>query len=667
VAVTAPAEGDLPDRRTVDEELRRRDAQLRTLIEELHSGVALIDGAGRFTLFNHRFLEIFGLPPDADVANVNAQEWSEWRVFDEAGRPLSLDEHPARLAVRTRTPVRDQLVAVYLPRGGEPRWLLISAEPVLGEDGAIEQVICTYFDLTAQRLASEAARRSEERAKAQAVELEAILACVGDGVVVYDRQGRTVRSTPAADRILGMSLEERRAPVAERVMEQYVITAEDGHRVLPGEMVAIRAAVHGETVEDAVQRVQRGAGAPRWLRMNARPLVLDGEHRGAVLSMDDITERKTAEEALREANRRLREEAARRDEFLGMLSHELRNPLAPIRNAAYVLEHADPGSEQAERARGILRRQSEHLTRLVDDLLDATRITRGKITLRRMRTDLRLAVARAADEVRARLLERGVAFRVEATPEAVWADVDPTRLNQVLVNLLHNAAKFTRHGDEVALSLRLAGERAELRVRDTGAGIEAALLPQLFEPFVQGDRTLARSEGGLGLGLALVKGIVELHAGEVRAESAGVGKGSDFVVLLPVHGGPAAPAEAPAASPSGAVGRRVLVVDDNADAADSLAEILRLVGYQPEVAYDGAGALAALEATRPEVVLCDIGLPGMSGYDVARAVRGQGLGVRLVALSGYARAEDVRRALEAGFDAHVAKPPDIDELVRLLG
>ena len=382
----------------------------------------------------------------------------------------------------------------------------------------------------------------------------------------------------------------------------------------------------------------------------------------------DVTDRVVAEEGLRRANEQLREADRRKDEFLAMLSHELRNPLAPIRNAAYVLEHADPNSDQAARARGVLRRQSEHLTRLVDDLLDVTRITRGKISLQRSRLDLREAVVRAAEDFRLMMADRGITFRTALPELAVWVNADATRVNQVVANLLHNAAKFTPRRGEVVVSLRQEKGTAEIRVQDTGSGIGPDLLPRLFGPFVQGELTLARSEGGLGLGLALVKGIVDLHGGEVRVESAGVGKGAEFLVRLPVHG--------PAATLSGRDtgeeqigkgGRRVLVVDDNADAADSLADVLRLQGHVVDVAFDGPSALAKLDTTSPDAVLCDIGMPGMSGYELAKAIRAGSRGsVQLVALSGYAQPDHVKRAMEAGFDAHVAKPPDPDEIARLL-
>ena len=374
----------------------------------------------------------------------------------------------------------------------------------------------------------------------------------------------------------------------------------------------------------------------------------------------DVTELVEAQDALREA-------ARHKDEFLGMLSHELRNPLSPIRNSVYILEHVDPTAEQAKRARSVITRQTEHLTRLVDDLLDVTRIARGKIELRRSRLDLREVVLRAGDDFRLMLEDRGVAFRT-ALPEAkVWADADATRITQIVGNLLHNAAKFTRRGDEVTLSLQAVEDCAQIRVRDTGAGLDATLLPTVFEPFVQGERTLARTEGGLGLGLALVRGIAELHDGSVRAESAGKGRGADFIVRLPLLE-PAVPEDAPCAGTERSRGhRRVLVVDDNVDAAESLSDIVRMLGHSTEVAYDGPSAIEKARANPPDVVLCDIGLPGMSGYEVAKTLRANGLrGVQLVAVSGYAQPEDVKAAVEAGFDRHIAKPASPEEIERIL-
>jgi signal transduction histidine kinase len=382
-----------------------------------------------------------------------------------------------------------------------------------------------------------------------------------------------------------------------------------------------------------------------------------------------LAEVKAAEAALREAVERLREADRRKDEFLGMLSHELRNPLAPIRHALYVLQHAEPGAPQARRAREIANRQVTHLARLVDDLLDVTRVARGKIELRRAEVDLAALARRTAEDHRALMAERGLELAVDVAPGPLVVSGDATRLAQVLGNLLSNAAKFTPAGGRVTLTVRAEGAAAAVDVHDTGVGIEPALLAAVFDPFTQAEQTLARSEGGLGLGLALVRGLVELHGGEVAAESAGSGRGARFRVTLPLlatSGRAAGGAEAPGAR-AGAARRRVLVVDDNHDAAESLAQLVELFGHDAVVAHDGPSAVAVVRARRPDVVLCDLGLPGMDGYEVAPALRAAGAdGARLIAVSGYARPEDVRRARAAGFDGHIAKPPDPAEIERLL-
>jgi signal transduction histidine kinase len=363
-------------------------------------------------------------------------------------------------------------------------------------------------------------------------------------------------------------------------------------------------------------------------------------------------------EALREADRR-------KDDFLAMLSHELRNPLAPIRTAIHLLDQAEPHGPSADRARAVLKRQTDHLTRIVDDLLDVTRVARGKIEIRRERMDLSQVARKTADDLRGLFVERGLSLAVKAEP-GLWLDGDPTRLAQVIGNLLQNAAKFTPSGGAIALDVSGTRATVEVCVRDTGVGIDAELLPFVFDPFVQAKTPLARTQGGLGLGLALVRGVVELHEGTVTASSEGTDRGAEFRVALPRAPQPQ-PSPAPGAARASEERRSVLVVDDNHDAADLLAELVETFGHSAEVAYDGTDALALARARRFDVVFCDIGLPGMSGYDVARAMRASGMsGARLVAVSGYAQAEDVAAAREAGFDAHVAKPPEAERIEELL-
>ncbi|MBI5485818.1 MAG: GAF domain-containing protein [Deltaproteobacteria bacterium] len=379
--------------------------------------------------------------------------------------------------------------------------------------------------------------------------------------------------------------------------------------------------------------------------------------------------RAEAERALRESERSLRELDRRKNDFLAVLSHELRNPLAPIQNSLYILERAAPGSEQARRAHDIIRRQAAQLTRLVDDLLDLTRISRNKIQLQRRSLELNALFRSVVDDHRSLFDTAGVRIELKPAPQPIAVNADGSRLAQVLGNLLNNAAKFTPRGGRVTVSITAEPQcdRAVIRVTDTGVGLAPEMLARLFQPFAQADTSLDRSKGGLGLGLALVKGVVELHGGTIEVRSDGLGKGAEFAVRLPLL--PAgAVAAAPPAPDRPRVPRRILVVEDNIDAADTLRELLELRGHRVEVAYDGPDGLARAREFRPEVVLCDIGLPGMDGYEVARAFHADDVlrDIRMVALSGYALPGDLQRAAQAGFAHHLAKPPSLEKLEELL-
>jgi len=392
----------------------------------------------------------------------------------------------------------------------------------------------------------------------------------------------------------------------------------------------------------------------------------------------DATERKFAEKLLQESALRsseaaavLREADRNKNQFLAMLSHELRNPLAPITNSLYILDHAAPGGEQARRALAVIGRQVGQLSRLVDDLLDATRISRNKLTLKRRRLEVNELVRRAIDDHGLQFEKNELCVEFCPAPKPVFVDGDGNRLAQVVGNLLQNAAKFTGPGGCARLSVSADSEAkwAVIRVADTGIGLDQQMLARLFQPFAQADTTLDRSKGGLGLGLALVKGLVDLHGGTITAHSAGLGQGAEFVVRLPLALGEGA-ADGPVRSRTLAPGgrRRVLVIEDNIDAAETLREALEFGEHEVEVAYNGPAGIAKAHKFRPEVVFCDIGLPGMDGFAVARAFRADD-GLKrtyLVALSGYALPEDVQHALEAGFDQHLAKPPNLESLEQAL-
>jgi PAS domain S-box-containing protein len=385
-----------------------------------------------------------------------------------------------------------------------------------------------------------------------------------------------------------------------------------------------------------------------------------------------IIERKRAEKALQESEARSRETAAalakadiNKNHFLAVLSHELRNPLAPITNSLFILDHAVPGGQQAHRAQSVIGRQVAQLARLVDDLLDVTRIARNKIPLQRQRLELGELVRRTMDDHRPQFESNQVHLELAPTSQPVFVNGDSNRLAQMVGNLLQNSAKFTGPGGRTRVSVSTDSEakQAVVRVTDTGVGMDQEMLARLFQPFAQADATLDRSKGGLGLGLALVKGLAELHGGTIAAHSPGLGQGAEFVVRLPLALEEVA-ADEPARSLAAGGRRRVLIIEDNIDAADSLREAIEFSEHEVEVAYNGPAGIAKARKYMPEIVFCDIGLPGMDGFDVARAFRADDAlkGAYLVALSGYALPEDVQRATEAGFDQHLAKPPNLQSL-----
>lgn len=403
----------------------------------------------------------------------------------------------------------------------------------------------------------------------------------------------------------------------------------------------------------------------------ARQLVLTAAVMAAqeptlLLALEDISERKARDAELARSEKTLREADRRKDEFLAVLSHELRNPLAPIRNSLFVLGRAAPGSEEARKAQLIIDRQVTHLTRLVGDLLDVNRIRVGKIRLQRERIELGDLVRRTMEDQRASFESNGIALEGHFDPGLFWVNADASRLVQALSNLLGNCEKFTPRGGRVVVGLQRDGSHVYLRVRDTGIGIAAPLLERVFEPFAQAPQANDRTRGGLGLGLAMVKGLVELHGGTVSIASAGEGLGTEVTIglLLEARFAPAADRSEPPETRS----RRVLLIEDNADSADSLSAALTILGHVVEVAYDGATGLERARRFRPEVAICDIGLPGMDGYAVARVFRADEAlrSVHLVALTGYAQPEDLHRATEAGFDRHVAKPTSLETLRRVL-
>jgi len=419
----------------------------------------------------------------------------------------------------------------------------------------------------------------------------------------------------------------------------------------------------GESVEYEAFVEYKGRGG-RWIHTFYTPILdASGFAEGWVAVVNDVSSQKATEQALKDT-------ARQKDEFLAMLAHELRNPLAPIRNAAELLRLQGENRNVVAQAGGVIVRQVDHLTHLVGDLLDLARITRGRIALQRRHIDVAELVRTAASDHRPAFTDAELTLVVDVPDTPLWTNGDPTRLSQVIDNLLGNARKFTDRGGTVSLSVAADGEQRHiiLRVRDTGIGIEPEMLPLVFEAFSQSDRSLDRTRGGLGLGLAIVKGLVELHEGRIEAASAGLGHGCAFTVTLPLLSPQANETPALAAGPESTPRLRVLIVEDNRDAAETLKALLEAFGHQAELASTGAMGVEAARRNPPDVVVCDIGLPGMDGFEVARTLRSDPdtANTRLIAITGYGKEADLERALAAGFDGHLVKPADPIKLRSLL-
>ncbi|MBA3624219.1 MAG: response regulator [Methylibium sp.] len=447
-------------------------------------------------------------------------------------------------------------------------------------------------------------------------------------------------------------------------IEEY-IHPDDQPRVLE----AIGEAIRSKSPFALEHRVRRVDGTLGWTSSRAIPLL---DAKGDIVewlgTASDITARKEADEALARFASELTDADRRKNEFLAMLAHELRNPLAPIRNALYMMRLKAGDNTAVQSASAMMERQIGQMVRLVDDLLDVSRISRGNIELRKVRVDLASAIQHAVEAARpfCKLMEHALTVSVPVQP--VYLNADPTRMAQVIGNLLNNACKFTDKGGRIALVLERDGDAAVIRVLDSGVGIAAEQFPRIFEMFTQLDTSLERSRGGLGIGLTLVKNLAEMHGGTVQVRSAGIKQGSEFIVRLPLLADVPDQLLPEPVTVEPAQRRRILVVDDNQDAATSLAELLELTGHETRFAHDGLEAVQAAESFRPDVVLLDIGLPKLNGLEAARMIRQQpwGKDMMLVALTGWGQEEDRRMSSEAGFDAHLVKPVDPAALTELL-
>jgi PAS domain S-box-containing protein len=633
---------DLSERRENEERLRESEERFRLLVENVQDyAIFMLDPEGRVVSWNRGARRIKGYeaseivgrhfsvfyPPEAI-----ARDWPATEL-KEAARNGHFEDEGWRLR-----------------KDGTSFWANVVITALRDADGRLRGFSKITRDLSERRAQEERLRESEER-------FRLLLEGIEDyAIFMLDPLGRVTSWNTGAERMTGY----REAEILGQSFERFYPAA-DMAAGRPAE--DLRTAMLNRRAEDLGWRLRKD-GERFWAETVVTALH-DGEGRlrGFAQVTRDMTDRKRME-SLEQQGRRL-------TEFLAMLAHELRNPLAPIRNAVSIMGAHRELPPQVAWARGVIERQTGQLARLVDDLLDVSRITRGKLRMKGEAMDINTAVHRAIEGARPLIDGRRQSLEVRLADHPLGVHGDMTRLTQVIVNLLNNAAKYTPEGGRIEVASAVEGDDCVVRVRDNGMGIPPYLLDRVFDLFAQGDRTLDRSEGGLGIGLTLARRIVALHGGSIVARSEGTGRGAEFEVRLPrLEAQIEAGREASPAMEASETGRKrsILVVDDNEDAAASLAMLLRMTGHEVAVEHDGEGALERIAHEAPDIVLLDIGLPGMSGYDVAEQLRKRPgrRAMRIYALTGYGQEEDRRRSAEAGFDGHLVKPVVPAELFALI-
>jgi PAS domain S-box-containing protein len=603
------------------------------------------------------------------VTNLNsiAESLTGWKLDAAVGQPLSTVFHIVNETTRqpVANPVDKVLAegvivglanhAVLIAKDGSERPIDDSAAPIRCKEGEIVGCVLVFRDVAERRSSEVALARSEQR-------LRFVMDSMPQKIFTATASGNVDYFNPIWSEYTGLTFEQ----IRDWGWTQFVHPDD-----LAENLRVWKSAI--ETGEEFTfeQRFRRADGEYRWHLSRAKALK-DAE--GKVLmwvgSNTDIHEQKQTANELREVAARLSEADRRKNEFLAMLAHELRNPLAPIRNGLQIVRMAEGNGETVRSTADMMERQIRQMVRLVDDLLDVSRITQGKIELRRERVELASIIQQAIETSRPAVEAAHHTLTVKVPTQPEYVNGDAVRLAQVFSNLLNNASKFTEPGGRISLMAEREGSDVVVTVQDSGMGIRPEMLPNVFEMFTQVDRSLERTQDGLGIGLTLVKRLVEMHGGSVTAASDGPGKGSTFVVRLPIVMDGQQPVTSGGSNgeAKGEPIRRILVVDDNLDSAKSLAMLLKLTGSETQTAHDGIEAVAAVAKFRPDVVLLDIGLPKLNGYEAARQIREQpgGREIVLVALTGWGQDEDRQKSREAGFDSHLVKPVELAELLTLL-
>lgn len=628
---------DVHEHRLLEEALRDSEGLFRMIADTAPIMLWITEPDGRCTFLSKGWYDFTGM----DEQRAMGWGWTEQIHPDH--RQQVIDTF--NLAVETQEGYEQDYR--MRRRDGEYRWMLDRARPRFGPRSEFLGHVGSIVDVHERTQAQVALRESEERFRTLADNMSQLSWMAdGDGRLVWFNRRWYEFTGSNAKRSLNWGWIRFLHPAHRRAVVKRIQHSWDT----------------GEAWDDTFPLRDR-KGNYHWFLSRALPIRdASGKITRWFGTHTDVTAQWEAEEALREANQR-------QNEFLATLAHELRNPLAPLRNGLEIIQLAKDDADAVARARDMMQRQLDHMVRLIDDLLDLSRISRGKIRLHKRRVSLAETVRQAVEISRPQIEAQAMELYVKMPPENCLVYADPTRLSQIFANLLNNSAKFTPRGGSIWLNVEILENLARVSVRDNGVGITPRLLPQVFEMFTQGERSLDLPQGGLGVGLSLVKGLVELHGGRVTAHSEGAGKGSEFVVELPLikATGPA-PDGKRTPIPGAKSGHRVLVVDDNADSAASMATMLELLGNETRTAHDGLQALAEAAGFQPDIILLDIGMPKLNGYEVAQRIRQEewGKDMLLVAVTGWGQDEDRRRSRDAGFDYHLVKPADLADVQDVL-
>jgi PAS domain S-box-containing protein len=592
-------------------------------------------------LYNDPYREVLGEKHPRAMGRRFHDIWSE--IWDDIS-PL-IDR-----ALQGEATYADRLLLVMNRHGyDEPTWFTFSYSPVRDEHGAIGGMYCACVEVTDQVLAEKYRNEENERFRTLFEQAPGFMAVLRGPEHVFELTNQSYLQLIGHRQILGKTAREGLPEVAGQGFFELLDRVYSSGEPFVGHALPLR-----------MQREPNGPPEERFLDFVYQPIRdANGAVSGIFVEGSDVTSRKQIEDELRAANRQ-------KDQFLAMLAHELRNPLAPIMTAAQLLKVGRLDPRSIANASEIIARQAAHMTDLVNDLLDVSRVTRGLVTLEKEELDLNVIVAAAVEQVRPLIDARRHSLTLQLSGRSAHVIGDRTRLVQVISNILNNAAKYTAPGGRLTLSVSVDEQQVHVGVRDNGVGIAPDILPYIFDLFTQAERTPDRSQGGLGIGLALVKSLVALHGGTVHASSAGLGQGSEFCICLPRLMTPADARDdaAPGDNAQAPGALRVMVVDDNVDAAQMLAALLEVQGHAVCVEYDAKGALERARRERPEVLLLDIGLPDMDGYELARRLRNlpESAGATLVALTGYGQSQDRKEAEQAGFDHYLVKPADMEQV-----